>query len=450
MNHMFGGGLEGKRAACVWHRRAGKDSCCLNLSAIASQMRVGTIWHMLPTLKQGRRVIWENIDKYGRPMVDQAFPPEMVEAKNSSEMSVKMKNGSIYQVVGSDNYDSLVGTNPVGVIFSEWSIADPHAWDYIRPILRENGGWALFIYTYRGKNHGYQTYQNFTEQMEKGNKSYFTSILTVDDTKYPDGTPIISPEAVEEERATGMSDAMIQQEYYCSPDAGLEGAFFTNELLLAEKEGRIGDYPWNPHKSVQTFWDLGFRDKTSVGFTQRHESGAPIFIDHMSKRNVPLDVWIKDIRSMPYDYDSHHGPHDLEQHEFSSGKTRLEFAHDLGFSFDVVEKVPVADGIDQVRKLLRTAYFHRPMVAGMLNSLASYRREYDDRLQIYRDKPLHDWSSHDADMVRYCAVDWNYEGGATTRSVSSFHAIRAVRDNPYNDSNNFSDIGAVPSVTRSV
>jgi hypothetical protein len=255
--HMFEGGLERKRAAVVWHRRCGKDSCCLQLSAVSSQMRVGTIWHMLPTLKQGRRVIWDGIDREGRKMIDQAFPKDMRDSAspiNNSDMQIRFRNGSIYQVVGSDNYDSLVGTNPVGVIFSEWAVADPKAWDYIRPILAENGGWALFIYTPRGKNHGKKLFD-----MAQGNPNWFSSLLTVDDTFRPDGSYVIGPDIIEQERAEGMSEEKILQEYFCSFEAGMEGAFYTQELNLAEKEDRIGHFPHDPMKPCQTWWDIGFR-----------------------------------------------------------------------------------------------------------------------------------------------------------------------------------------------
>jgi len=429
-NHMFQGGLEGKRAAEVWHRRGGKDSCCLNLSAVASQMRVGTIWHMLPTLKQGRRVIWDGIDKYGRRMIDQAFPKEMRAANgiNNADMQLRFANGSIYQVVGSDNYDSLVGTNPVGIIFSEWSIADPAAWDYIRPILAENNGWALFIYTPRGKNHGFKLHESF-EKLAAKNPKYHASILTVRDTTYPDGRPIISEEIIQEEREAGMSEEKIQQEFYCSWDAGLEGAFFSKELALAEKEGRIGDFPHNPAKTVQTAWDIGFRDKNCIGFTQRHESGAPIFIDYMEGRNKSLIDWIREVRSLPYDYDYHYGPHDLEQHEYGSGMTRIEIAQGLDFNFDVVEKLFVQDGIEQVRRMLRVGYFNRPLVERMLDGLYSYRREFDERLNLFRDKPVHDWSSHPADMVRYLSTAWDYDRPTSGISNTRFRAVRSVGNN---------------------
>lgn len=423
--YLFTGGLDRKRAACVWHRRAGKDSCCLNLAAVASQMRVGTIWHMLPTIKQGRKVIWDGIDKFGRRMIDQAFPKDIRESVNEQEMKIKLKNGSIWQVVGSDNYDSLVGTNPVGVIMSEYSIADPAAWDYLRPILAENGGWAMFIYTPRGKNHGYQLYNNALK-----NPRWFSSLLTVDDTYNEEGSHIILPEHIQEERDAGMSEEKIQQEFYCSWDAGMEGAFYTNELRLAELEGRIGNFPHDPNKLCQTFWDIGISDATSIWITQRGEDGKPVVIDYLEGRNKSLDVWIRDLRSLPYDFDEHWGPHDMENREWTTGKTRRETAAMLGLHFDIVPKLSVADGIDATRAMIRVARFNEPKVRAGLDGLASYRRDYDEKAKIFRDNPCHDWASHPSDAFRYLSVAWQdgvtSTGGKKIDPSRSYKVKRAV------------------------
>jgi phage terminase large subunit len=451
MNFLFSGGLDEKRAAEVWHRRAGKDSCCLNVAAVAGQMRVGTIWHMLPSLKQGRRVIWDGIDKYGRRMIDQAFPPEMRSGINASDMQIRFTNGSIYQVVGSDNYDSLVGANPVGVIFSEWSIADPAAWDYIKPILIENGGWALFIYTPRGKNHGYKTYEAFKRMADGGNPKYHAQILTIEDTILPDGQPVVPMYAIEEAREEGWAEEKIQQEFYCSWDAGLEGAFFTRELKIARDQGRIGDFPFDPAKLCQSTWDLGFRDRNAIGITQRHESGAPIFIDYLEGRNTSLDQWIKTVRELPYDYEEHWGPHDLAHHEYTHGRTRLEVAQELGFSFDVVEKIAVVEGIENLRRLIRVAYFNEPMVERLLECLGAYRREYDERQQLYKDKPVHDWSSHGTDMARYLATWWDYQGGATRRSSQQYEVVSAFSGQGRQNETDDYGRGAMPhSVRRAI
>jgi len=362
-------------------------------------------------------------------MIDQAFPREMRQVENpvnNSDMQIRFRNGSIYQVVGSDNYDSLVGTNPVGVIFSEYAVADPKAWDYIRPILAENEGWALFIYTPRGKNHGKKLFD-----MAKGNPRWFNSLLTVDDTFRPDGTHVIGPDIIAEERNEGMSEEKILQEYFCSFEAGMEGAFYTLELNLAEEEGRIGDFPHDPAKQVQTYWDIGFRDATSIIFTQRGDDGKPIIIDYLEARNKALDAWIRDVRSLPYDYDEHWGPHDLENTDWTTGKTRREFATALNFAFDIVPKIPVQDGIDATRAIIRTARFNEPKVGRLIDGLYSYRREYDDRLQMFRDKPLHDWASHPADAMRYLSVGWrDYVGGrkVTSAQFGVKSAIKGRRD----------------------
>lgn len=406
--HMFmDGGLDRKRAACVWHRRAGKDSCCLNLGAVASQMRVGTIWHMLPTLKQGRKVIWDGIDKHGRRMIDQAFPPEIRESVNDSDMKIKLKNGSIWQVVGSDNYDALVGANPVGVIMSEYSIADPMAWDYIRPILAENGGWAMFIYTPRGNNHGYKLFE-----AAKRSDGWFASHLTIDDTTDHNGNYIVSPEVIDAEREAGYSEEKIAQEFYCSWEGGMEGAFYTQEIKTAQQEGRIGHFPHDPLKTCQTFWDIGYRDQTCILIAQRGMDGNPIIIDMILDRNKPLSFYVRKLRETGYVFDEHWGPHDFENTDWVTGKTRREIAENLGLQIEIVDKLDLTDGIESTRAMIRKARFNEPKVEQLIDGLRSYRREYDDKMQRFRDKPLHDWASDIADSMRYLSIGWNDNGSA--------------------------------------
>jgi len=148
-----------KRVVCVWHRRAGKDKTFLNFTIKKMQERVGVYYHLFPTYGQGKRTIWDGIGADGKPFLSH-FPEQLVKNKNETEMQIQTTNGSIWQVIGTDrNLDNLVGPNPVGCVFSEYSIQDPRAWTLLRPILRENGGWAIFIYTPRGENHGWDLYQ---------------------------------------------------------------------------------------------------------------------------------------------------------------------------------------------------------------------------------------------------------------------------------------------------
>lgn len=394
------------RAACVWHRRCGKDSISLQIMAIASQLRVGTYWTMLPTLQQARRVIWDGIDKYGRRMIDQAFPKSIEAGVNHTEMKKELKNGSIWQCVGSDNYDSLVGSNPVGVVFSEYSIADPMAWDFIRPILTENNGFAIFIYTPRGKNHGDKLFK-----IAQNSPEWFSSLLTIDDTYIDDEciTPVISREAYEREIADGMDVMLAKQEYYCSFDAGLFGAYYTDQLKKAE----MGDFPWDPSKPVCTAWDIGLRDSTAIWFFQQPSSGGGInVIDYWEGNNIPLVTWYKRLHETPYNFADHVGPHDLEARDKDYGVKSIDTAAEHGVYFTIAPRVSLATGIEATRNFIPKLRFNMATAERGYDCLSNYRKEYDTKLQVWKNTPLHDWSCHGADAMRYAALA--YSDGLTT------------------------------------
>lgn len=203
---------EYNRFVWVAHRRAGKDKTVLN--AVISKMldKVGTYYYFLPTYSQAKKVIWQGIDKGGMKFLDH-FPQEIVEKQNESEMRITLRNGSIFQVVGADNIDSIVGTNPVGVVFSEYPLMKPYVWDYIRPILAENGGWSIFVYTPRGMNEGWKILQQAKE-----NKGWWHQVLTVDDTK-------AIPEAVLLQEKKEMPADLFDQEYYVKFIDGASSVF---------------------------------------------------------------------------------------------------------------------------------------------------------------------------------------------------------------------------------
>lgn len=239
------------RAVLVWHRRAGKDKTLLNFTVKKMFERVGVYFYLFPTYAQGKKIIWDGVDGDGFRFLSH-FPPEIIESKNDTEMKVKTRNGSVFQIIGTDNYDSIMGTNPVGCVFSEYALQDPRAWDYIRPILRENGGWAVFNFTPRGKNHG-----NDLFEMARENPEWFCQRLTVDDTIRPDGSPVLSREDMDKERAEGMDEELIRQEYYCSFDMGVQGAYFFKQIQTAEEDGRVTGVPYDSRLEVDTWWDLG-------------------------------------------------------------------------------------------------------------------------------------------------------------------------------------------------
>lgn len=193
-----------KRAIIVWNRRSGKDKVCFNYMVKKACERVGTYFYFLPEYTQARKVIWDNIDNDGFKMLDH-IPPELIKKTNDTTLKVELVNGSIIQLLGADTFSkSGVGTNPIGVVMSEYSVNDPEVWNFIRPILAVNGGWIIFNFTPRGQNHAYKLLE-----MAKDNPEWFTEVLTVNETK------VLSPEDIERERREGMSEAMIDQEYFC-------------------------------------------------------------------------------------------------------------------------------------------------------------------------------------------------------------------------------------------
>ena len=399
----------------VWHRRAGKDSLGIHWTSVAAVKRVGIYWHMLPTLRQGRLVIWDGITRDGRrvldawPGADRAGKPDSFVAKRrNDEMKLELVNGSIWQVVGSDNYDSLMGANPIGVVFSEYSLGDPAAWDFIRPILVENGGWALFLYTPRGPNHGQALYD-----MATINEDWFAEKLTVEDTK------VMSLEAVEEERRAGMVDELIRQEFYCSFDAPLVGSYYGPQMSEAQDEGRICGVPHDPAVEVETWWDLGFTDATAIWFVQR--VGRELhMIDYYEASGESLSHYAGVIKEWGrpksgggrgYVYADHHVPHDAKAHELGTGQTRLEVMQSLGLQPNVVIRHRVDDGIEACRNLIPKCWFDAERCKRGIHALRSYRKElliedrwYSKTQPVFKGKPLHDWSSHGADAFRTGAM----------------------------------------------
>jgi len=346
---------------------------------------------MFPTYAQAKKVLWDGRDREGFPFMAH-IPREIVKTSNETELRKELVNGSAIQLIGTDNIDSVLGTNPIGCVFSEYAMQDPRAWDYMRPILRENGGWAIFDYTPRGKNHGYALYQ-----MARSNPEWFAEVLTVDDTR------ALSPGDIDKERKEGMSEELIQQEYYCSFEGVQFGAYYGKQLQQAEQDKRIGNVPYETELGVETWWDLGIGDSTSIWFTQSVGREVRI-IDYYEASGEGFPHYAKVLQGKPYVYSQHHAPHDIEVRELGSGRSRREVAQSLGITFQVVPNISIEDGIEAARAILSRCWFDKNKCERGLNALASYHKDWDDRLKTWRSQPQHDWASHAADAFRYLAV----------------------------------------------
>ena len=393
-----------RRAVLVWHRRAGKDKCAVNLLTMMSQREVGNYLYMAPEITQARKIIWVGIDRDGFRFIDH-IPKELVLKKTEADMLVTMTNGSTIQLGGADAYDRNMGTNPKGIVFSEYSLMHPVAWHYYRPILAENDGTAIFIYTPRGNNHGHKLYEIAKKRHEAGDPRWYCSLLTVDDTKRLDGTPVISQEAIQSEIDEGMPEEMVSQEFYCSFAAGVMGAYYASQMRTAEREKRIGFWPHDPGYEVITAWDLGIKDNTSIWFAQNIQ-GQCRLIDFESASGVALTAWAKLVKEKPYQYLEHIAPPDIKNRDPLTGNPRKEQMADLGIDFTVLANYALSDGIEAARSLLPKCTFHNDKCEEGVDALISYQKVYDERLKTYRDQPLHDWASHPADAFRYLALGW--------------------------------------------
>lgn len=379
-----------KRAVLVWPRRAGKDTCTINLTMREAFKQRGTYVHCLPTQKQARKVVWESIGKDGVKMLDQAIPPVLRKRTRDADMMIELVNGSVFQCLGSDNYDSLVGTNVAGIVFSEYAIADPRAWDYLRPILAENGGFACFVSTPRGRNHLWRLMQEHQHDPE-----WFVQKYTARDISH------ISTETLEKERRS-MPAERFEQEYMTSFDAALVGAIYGRYIEKLHVNGAICDVPYDPRYPVETSWDVGVRDATSIWFVQRMPNGSLHVIDHVEERGKGLPYFAGIVHSKGYSYSGHAGPHDLLQPDWTAnGATRQSIALNYGIHFTIAPKLPLSDGIEATRARLPMMRFDKTRCARGILALEQYRYDYDETEDENKAKPVHDWTSHAADALRY-------------------------------------------------
>lgn len=414
----------GKRAACVWHRRAGKDLTALNQTCKMAFERVGMYWHTLPTYRQAKKALWDGFTKDGKKTIDSIFPPQIVRRKNDGELLVELTNGSIVQLVGADTVDNLVGAGPVGVTFSEFSLTRPAAWDLIRPMLTENNGWASFIFTPRGNNHAKALFD-----VASKTKGWYAEKLTVYDTglTYPsalDPYVTLSPdEMMEEARAAGMPDPLVRQEYLCDFTAALVGSVWGDLMEVLEKRGALEHFV-HEVDGVFTSWDLGISDSTAIWFWRIKDGGIDVvdhyeahgqpiahFFDVMDGRETELTEKVSRellYRMRGYKYAIRWVPHDARARTLQTGASILDqFIERYGTDgVSITPQLSLLDGIQAARWLLqRNVRFH-PRTAKGIEALKQYHYEYDEDAKVFGTKPEHDWSSHSADAFRYvaCAV----------------------------------------------
>lgn len=398
----------GKRAVAVWHRRAGKDDVALHWAAVATTEKVGTYWHMLPEAAQARKAIWDAINPHtGIRRIDEAFPKEIRSNTNEHEMFIRFRNGSTWQVVGSDNFNSLVGSPPIGVVFSEWSIANPAAWSYIRPILAENGGWAIFIYTPRGKNHGYSLLQ-----VAKDSKDWYHEVLTADKTGVF-STDTLAQELKEYTADLGIEGgrAMYEQEYFCSFEAAVLWAVYGASMTRMASDNRIVKNLYDTNLPVYTAWDLGYSDHTSIWFYQVVMNEVRLIDYHEDRlKDVPhyCDYLKEKTKVRGFRYERHYVPHDAANKlQAAGGRSIQELMFAEGIQAHVIPATAEESAINATRAMLDITYIDGQYCEIGIEHAKQYHYRFDERLNDLSRKPVHDKHSHGCKALEIIARVWH-------------------------------------------
>jgi hypothetical protein len=391
-----------KRAVTVWHRRSGKDKTDLNYLIKRMSERIGQYYYYFPTMTQGRKILWDGIDKAGMRFMDH-FPDDFIAGKpNNQEMKLNSVNGSLFQVVGTDRLE-MVGPNPVGAVFSEFSLQNPRGWAYARPILTENGGWAIFNFTPRGRNHAYKLFR-----MAKDNPQWFCERLTVDDTK------AVTQESIQADRDSGMTEGLIQQEYYCSFDYGMMGSYYSAVLNEIERDGHFKRSLFNRDNEVHIVLDPGYH--TAIWLFQYYDPDVSVMRYH-EDQGVGIDSYGALLRKWEqlhkYNYGKVYVPCDMDNNaqRVTRGETALEILREIGF--DVVplprESSVVNEGIPRTGRFLKRCWVDYEMCEHGIDRLRLYHESQNEAMSseenfVTRGTPAKDGNDHAADAMRYMSL----------------------------------------------
>ncbi len=387
-----------ERWAClVAHRRAGKTVASINdeiRHAITDGKPDGRYAYIAPFYNQAKDVAWTYLKRYARPLL--AAEP------NESELRVDLINGARIRLYGADN-ERMRGVYLDGVIMDEFGDMNPAIWtDVVRPALSDRKGWATFIGTPKGKNGFFKIWQD--AQSDPG---WYSLMLKADETG------LIEAEELADARKQ-MGEDRFAQEYLCSFDAAIQGAFYAEQMRRADEEGRIGKVPIDRGLPVHTAWDLGISDSTAVWFIQTLGKERRL-IDYYESSGVGLDHYAAVLKERGYLYGQHYFPHDVANKELGTGKSRVDTLKGMGITPEVVPVSSVMDGINAVRRMIDQCWFDNERCARGIEALKAYRREYDDKLKDWKMNPLHDWSSHGADALRTFAC--GYEDRTTLKPI---------------------------------
>lgn len=383
-------------AVAVAHRRCGKTVACVNdliKRALTEGKQDGQYAYICPYLTQAKSVAWQYLLRFSENVRIKA---------NATELWVELLTGARIRLFGADNAEALRGMYLDGIILDEYADMKPRVWgEIIRPLLADREGWAVFIGTPKGKNSFWEIYS----AAQSSSRWHVTSLKASQ-------TGLIPQSELADARSM-MSEDQYLQEFECSFEAAILGAYYGKEMRIAEEEGRITEVKYDPSLPVSTAWDLGYTDDTSIVFFQVVKGEVRI-IDHYSASGLAMSDYLKEVKGKGYRYKTHWLPHDAKAKTLASGGRSIQEMAQAELGVGHVRIVPdlsLQDGIQSVRALFPRLWMDAENCSryDLLESLRQYQREWDDDKKQFRDRPRHDWTSHGADSVRYMAIAWKEE-----------------------------------------
>lgn len=375
-------------AVVVAHRRAGKTVACINeliKSCCTHNGGDGRYAYIAPYYAQAKSVAWDYAKKFSAPITGVKF--------NEAELRIDYPNGSRLQLFGQDNADRLRGLYFDGIVADEYGDWKPSVWGYvIRPALADRKGWAIIIGTPKGRNSFFDRYNEATKRAD-----WFDLKLTASESGLLDAEEL---QSLREE----LTDDAWRQEMECDFDAAIPGAIYGKEMYELEQDGRIREC-YDRSVKTHAVMDLGWSDDTAIWWYQ--VVGKEIrFIDCYSNSGMPISHYNEVLKMRGYDYgDWLWLPHDARAKSLQTGRSIQEQFQSLGWRTRIVPELGLMDGIQAARLTLATAWFDPKCEDGM-GALKQYQRQFDEDKKVFRDKPLHDWTSHYSDAFRYACLAW--------------------------------------------
>jgi phage terminase large subunit len=379
-----------ERWSCiVAHRRCGKTVACINDEiklAVLLGLPYGRYAYVAPFLAQAKEVAWEYIKRYAAPIIAD---------KNEGELWVELLNGARLKIHGADNPDRLRGPYLDGVVLDEYADMRPSVWgEVIRPMLADRKGWATFIGTPKGHNEFHEIWERAQQD-----QNWFALMLRASETG-------ILPASELSDAAQDMTPEQYAQEFECSFEAAILGAYYGKELAEAERQGRIRDVPYDPAVPVHTVWDLGKGINMAIWCFQVVGKEIHVIDYHQGMHADGIPQCVRVLQDKQYRYEHDFVPHDARAVEIGTGRTRVETLGLLKRKPRLVPDHRVMDGINAARVTLPRVYFDRLRCAEGIEALRQYRADFDEKTKAFKDSPRHDWTSHAADAFRYLCMAW--------------------------------------------